>query len=441
MMRAAFDALTGHLKTRLSAGEAFTAWFQGEDSDFVRMNQGQVRQPGSVSQRTLTIDLIHGARHAGGTTVLCGEAGVDRERVDALVKTLRAAAVHLPDDPHHLYSQSATTSEFIARDALPEAADVVGRVLDRARGLDFVGIYAAGRVYRGFASSFGQNDWFERASFHLDFSLYLRADKAVKGSYAGDSWSDEAFTTRLQAATADLHILGRTPKTIDPGAYRVYLAPSAVAEILNVLAWSGFGLKSHRTKQTPFLKMLTGETRLAADVTLTENTADSTGPAFSAAGFAKPARVELIRQGQYVGTLCSPRSAREYGVPTNGARDDEMPQALDLQAGTLPTSEVAGHLDTGIYVNNLWYLNYSDRPAGRITGMTRFATLWVENGRAVAPLNVMRFDETIYRILGENLLGLTRERDFILDNDTYGQRSTGCAWVPGALVRDLRFTL
>jgi hypothetical protein len=44
-------------------------------------------------------------------------------------------------------------------------------------------------------------------------------------------------------------------------------------------------------------------------------------------------------------------------------------------------------------------------------------------------------------MLGQNLLGLTEERDFILDNDTYGQRSTGCAWVPGALVSDIRFTL
>lgn len=40
----------------------------------------------------------------------------------------------------------------------------------------------------------------------------------------------------------------------------------------------------------------------------------------------------------------------------------------------------------------LWYLNFSDRPGGRITGMTRFASFWVEDGRIVAPLNVMRFD-------------------------------------------------
>ena len=440
-MRASFDALTDHLEARLAPGEAFTAWFQGENSDFVRMTQSKVRQPGSVSQRALSVDLIRGQRHAGGTVAVSGDAAVDRQRVDALVDALRAALVHVPEDPFLLYNQSSEKTELIQEDDLRDAAEVTAHVLDRTRGLDFVGIYAAGRVYRGFASSFGQRSWFERASFHLDFSLYLRADKAVKGGYAGEAWNDDEFTLRLQTAMADLEIIGRPPKTIEPGTYRVYLAPAAMAEILSILSWNGFGLKSHRTRQTVFLKMLTGDARLDERISLTENTADSTGPAFGAAGFLKPPQVELIKNGRYVGTLCSPRSAKEYGVATNGARDDEMPQALDLAPGNVPAEEVTARLDTGIFVSRLWYLNYSDRPAGRITGMTRFATLWVEKGRVVAPLNVMRFDETIYRMLGENLLGLTRERDFILDNDTYYQRSTACAWVPGALVRDMRFTL
>jgi predicted Zn-dependent protease len=440
-MRARFHALTDHLQAELAPGEAFTAWFQGENSDFVRMTQGKVRQPGSVSQRSLSIDLIRGHRHAGGTVAVSGDEALDRQRVASLVDTLRLALAHVPDDPFHLYNQSSERTEVVRDDALPDAAEVTGRVLDRARGLDFVGIYAAGRVYRGFASSFGQRSWFERASFNLDFSLYLRADKAVKGSYAGETWKDDDFVLRLEKAMSELEIIGRPAKTIEPGTYRVYLAPRALAEILNVLSWSGFGEKSHRTKQTVFLKMLTGDARLDERVTLTENTAESTGPAFGSAGFLKPPKVELIKKGLYVGVLCSPRSAKEYGVPTNGARDDETPQALDLAPGNVPANEVTARLDTGIYINHLWYLNYSDRPAGRITGMTRFATLWVEKGRVVAPLNVMRFDETIYRLLGQSLLGLTRERDFILDNDTYSQRSTGCAWVPGALVRDMRFTL
>jgi predicted Zn-dependent protease len=73
--------------------------------------------------------------------------------------------------------------------------------------------------------------------------------------------------------------------------------------------------------------------------------------------------------------------------------------------------------------------------------MTRFATFWVENGVIQAPLNVMRFDETVYRMLGDNLIGLTAEREMIFDPDTYGRRSTRTARLPGALVDDFTFTL
>jgi len=73
--------------------------------------------------------------------------------------------------------------------------------------------------------------------------------------------------------------------------------------------------------------------------------------------------------------------------------------------------------------------------------MTRFATFWVEDGKIKAPLNVMRFDETAYRVLGENLLGLTKERDFMPDPHTYDARSTASARLPGALVKDFAFTL
>jgi predicted Zn-dependent protease len=73
--------------------------------------------------------------------------------------------------------------------------------------------------------------------------------------------------------------------------------------------------------------------------------------------------------------------------------------------------------------------------------MTRFATLWVEGGEIVAPLNVMRFDETLYRMFGDNLIGLTRKRELILDADTYFRRSTSCVRLPGALIDDFSFTL
>jgi predicted Zn-dependent protease len=112
-----------------------------------------------------------------------------------------------------------------------------------------------------------------------------------------------------------------------------------------------------------------------------------------------------------------------------------------MAAGHISRQEVLRRLGTGVYINNLWYLNYSDRTACRMTGMTRFATFWVEHGAIQAPLNVMRFDESLYRLLGDNLLGLTTERDFILDSSTYHQRSTSSSRLPGALVEDFQFTL
>ena len=59
----------------------------------------------------------------------------------------------------------------------------------------------------------------------------------------------------------------------------------------------------------------------------------------------------------------------------------------------------------------------------------------------MAPLQVMRFDETVYRMLGENLVGLTADREMVLDPGTWSQRTTSSGVCPGALVEDFNLTL
>jgi predicted Zn-dependent protease len=211
--------------------------------------------------------------------------------------------------------------------------------------------------------------------------------------------------------------------------------------VLDTLGWGGFGLKDHRTKQTTLLRMHEEGVQLHPAVTIVENTRDGVAPNFQEDGFIKPDQVPLIASGSFRECLVSPRSAQEYGVLTNGASGREAPESLDMAAGGLAPERVLDHLHTGIYINNVWYLNYSDRAACRMTGMTRFATFWVEQGSIQAPLNVMRFDESIYRMLGEHLVDLTTERDFILDANTYHRRSTSSSRLPGALIEDFTLTL
>ena len=98
-------------------------------------------------------------------------------------------------------------------------------------------------------------------------------------------------------------------------------------------------------------------------------------------------------------------------------------------------------LETGLYVSNLHYLNWSDHSTGRITGMTRYACFWVENGEIVAPIENLRFDESLYHFWGENLVNFTNFQEFIPEVDTYGSRQLGGRLVPGMLVEDFTYTL
>ncbi len=440
-MQEYFDELTNFATSQLTGAEVLTTGFAAEESDFIRFNQAAVRQAGRVLQRNLGLRLIKGQRHASANTTLSGNLELDRALVKEEIVGLRRLLPELPEDPYLLYATDVRSSEAHGENELPEAGDATQTILDAAQSTDFVGLYAGGGIYRGFGNSFGQRNWFSSHSFNMDWSLYHQADKAVKLNHSGFRWKQDAFVEKIESGKEQLTILTKKSKTLEPGNYRVFLSPAAVWEIMGTLSWGGFGLKDHRTKQTSLLQMIEGSAQLHESVDINENTAEGVAPNFQDAGFIRPDRVELIQGGCFRNCLASPRSAKEYSVPTNGASGGESPQSLDVSAGALENKDVLERLETGLYINNLHYLNYSDRPNCRMTGMTRFATFWVENGNISAPLNVMRFDETIFRLFGSNLLALTAQREFMLDPGTYGNRSTFSARVPGALIEDFALTL
>jgi predicted Zn-dependent protease len=440
-MQQHFHRLADELIRHLDGHETLTLSFRGEESDFVRFNHAEIRQAGTVVQRRLGLDLIRGRRHAGASSTLSGEWETDRACLLGVLSELRERLPHLPEDPYLLYATEVRSSERHVEGPRPQTEAAVSDIQRHGRGHDLVGVYAAGGIHAGFANSLGQRNWFSSHSFHFDWSLYHATDKAVKSAYAGFAWDEEAFQAKVALAARQLEALQRDPVRIRPGPYRVYLAPAALEDVVGLLSWDGFGLKAHKTRRSPLLKLATGEARLDARLTLRENTAEGIAPDFQADGFIRPPVVPLVEGGAFAGCLVSPRSAEEYGVQTNGAADDEAPESVEVSAGGLPMDDALARLGRGVYVGNLHYLNYSDRPACRTTGMTRFATFWVEEGEIQAPLEVMRFDDTVYRMLGENLIDLTAEREMRLASGTYGQRSTASARLPGALVEDFRFTL
>lgn len=438
-MQQHFLELADLIQSTLRGAEGFLASFSGESSQFVRFNRSAVRQAGAVQQRYLVLDLFRGKRHASQVITLTGAD--DRAAVVSCVAALRGILTDSPEDPHFLINTSPVSTTRVLANALPTEDEAVAAIVETGKGHDLVGLYAAGPIHRGFANSYGQRNWDTVYAFSADLSFYLQSDKAVKVDHAGTDWNRAVFDAKMAGARTRLAALARPPKTIRPGNYRVFFAPAAMEELLGLLSWGGFSVAAEKTATTPLIRMVAEGAKLDARVTLTENAAEGLAPGFQGEGFVKPARVPLIEAGIYAGALASPRSAAEFNVAPNGAEGGEYPLALDMAAGELGGADVLKALGTGIYVGNLWYLNYSDRNACRLTGMTRFATFWVENGEIVAPLNVMRFDDTIYNMLGVNLVGLTAERDLRISTSTYEARSTGSMRLPGAVIADLAMTL
>ncbi len=436
-----FDEVVGWAEAQLAAHEVLLANLRGEDTDFVRFTRGDVRQAGSVRQMELELDLISGRRHAAGSVALSRDPDLDRSRIDDLVRRLRDQRELVPEDPYLLFNTEPVSSDSTGPSELIDATDALARIRAAAGGADLVGIYAAGDIFTGFANSFGQRNWHQTSTFNLDWSFHLRADKAAKNLYAGFVWDDDVFHRRIDWSRQQLAALDREPITLDPGSYRTYLTPAALHELVDLWCWGGFSEKSHRTMQTPLLRMVTESATLDPRVRVVEDIGGGVAPDFQEAGFVRPAEVVLIDDGTYRDTLVSPRSAAEYGVATNGAGSWEGPEALAIAPGDVPADDALARLGTGLHVGNLWYSNFSDRAACRTTGMTRFATFWAADGEIVAPVDVMRFDDTIYSLLGDAMVGLTDEAEVMFDPTSYGRRSTASTRLPGLLVEEMAFTL
>jgi predicted Zn-dependent protease len=438
-MQSYFRELSDTLCAALPAGEVLLLNYQGEESDFVRLNHNRIRHAGHVRQQTLHLDLIANGRGTSAAVSLSGRMADDLALAQTLLGRLRTQLPLLPEDPHLNYATEVHNSSHHGDNRLPAPGEALETLIAAAHELDLVGAWAGGEMSHGFANSLGQFNWHSACSFNLDWSIYREGDKAVKQNYAGFTWADDVVAQKIATARETLELLGRTPKRLEPGKYRVFLTPSALYELMGMVSWGGFGLKSHRTAQTPLLSMVREGVTLHPAVSISENHAAGLTPRFTRAGFIKPDSVALIANGAYRQCLANRRSAREYGVAVNCAT--EQPQSLEIAGGQLQQNEVFAALHTGLYISNLWYCNFSDRNHCRITGMTRFACLWVEQGRPVAPVNVMRFDESIYHILGDRLESLTREQEHILDTGSYVWRADASARLPGALVNAFTLTL
>lgn len=440
-----FQVLAQGLRDQLQAHEQFTLTLSRETSQFTRFNRAKVRQAGQVSDGHLRLTLMADQRQSYREFPFVGEGEADRAAIHRALAALRLEVPQLPIDPYLVLpdcpaSGPCTSYEFNPGELL-KPYQVADAVLPIVANLDFAGLYAAGQVIRGYADSAGQHHWFVTDSYSLDYSVFDSNGQAIKHGVAGSSWDADQFADQIHSVRHQLTQLGRPVRQIARGQYRTYFAPAAVAEIVSMLSWGGVSEASCQQGGSCLGPMRRGEKTLSPQLTLQENFQHGLVPRFNEYGEVAPPMLAIVQAGRLENTLISAKTAKEYGLIANGATGHETLRSPDIQPGHLAAKDILAAIGTGLYVANLHYLSWSDRPNGRITGMTRYACFWVEDGEIVGPIGNLRFDETLYNFWGEQLLALTDFQSFIPDVGTYSQRSLGGVWVPGMLVEGFTYTL
>ncbi|MEM8602850.1 MAG: metallopeptidase TldD-related protein [Cyanobacteria bacterium P01_H01_bin.121] len=437
-----FQELVTHVTQRLPAQTAFQLTLAGESGQFIRFNQAKVRQIGTVLDGTFTLTLMQQQRTCSHQIPFTGLWELDWPRLEEAIASLLQTLPQLPTDPHQVLPQAISEpSRSVYRGQLLAPDQATTAILTPVQGLDFVGIYAGGTIVQAQADSAGNQHWFETDSFSLDYSIFHTEQQAVKGTYAGRTWDQATYVAKVAQSRQLLGRIQQPVRRLPRGRYRTYLAPAAVAELVLMLSWEGLSELALQQGISPFLQLRHGYKTLSPALSVQEDLSLGWAPRFNEAGELTPPVLPLIEHGALINTSISPRTAREYDLVSNGAIASEDLRSPAISPGTLAEADILQALDTGLLIANLHYLNWSDQTNGRITGMTRYACFWVENGKIANPIEHLRFDESLFNFWGDNLLALTETTELIPNIESYGQRALGCSRVPGMLVEDFTYTL
>jgi predicted Zn-dependent protease len=448
-LETSFNQLITTLLSKKAETEHFTVTLNGETSQFTRFNGGKVRQTGFVSDTWIKLTWMGKQRSSFRQFPWTGVWEVDWNLAASVLAELQEELFLLPEDPYLVLPTGNSSSREVYIGKLLVAETLVPSILEPLTGLDFTGLYAGGIIIRAYGDSQGQKHWFATDSFNLDYSIFTESGQAVKGNFAGTDWDESAYIAKINYGRQQLDLLSFPVMELPRGKYRTYFAPAAVANLLGMFSWGGFSGNRGELSAASILQgsssltaLANGEKLLSPKLTLQENFHQVLVPRFNELGELTTPNLILIENGVLVNKLVNSRTAKEFNQLANGANGAETLRAPEVVSGNLAFGDILSRLDTGLYVSNLHYLNWSDHPKGRVTGMTRYACFWVENAKISAPIANLRFDESFYRFWGkENLVDLTDFQELIPDVDTYGSRQLGGSLVPGMLVEDFSYTL
>lgn len=374
---------------------------EGQLSGDVQGNLRFARNAPSTSGQTATISLsitcVFGKK-VGSYSI----TQFDEESLRNAVRRAEELAKLAPESPEFMpmlgpqsYRETPQWDESTTKISPDDRAAIAGLAIDQAgkRDLMAAGYYENGESFSAIANTRGLFAY--HRSTGASYTLTLRtADGSGSGWAAAESHRAPVIDARGVTERAIAKALGsRNPTTLDPGAYRVILEPSAAGDMVSLFrrslsrrsadeGRSYFSDPEHGTKL--------GQKLFGDNITLYSDPVHPVVPSSPWSGDGQPLERTLWVEKGVLRNLSVGRywAAEKNLTPvpsgSNTIMEGEEHSIDDLVAAT----------DHGLLVTSFWYIRQVDPKTILYTGLTRDGVFLIEGGKIVRPVVNFRWNES-----------------------------------------------
>jgi predicted Zn-dependent protease len=421
-----------------TADEARVNIFGGSQGN-TRFARNQVSTAGDAYNAQITVSSAFGKKVASATT-----NGLDDESLRNVVQTSERLARLVPEDPEYLgelpQQQYQPVEPFFESTAEMTPADRARAVMQVAAPAARQSLLSTGYLsHRTFATAVANKKGlfaYARGT-SANLSTTVRTEDGTGSGWAsgGDNdWTrmnpEEVGARAIQKAEAS-----RNPRAVEPGEWTVILEPTAVANLVGLMAFAMNARqadegRSFFSKQGGGNKI--GEKFLDERISLTSDPADPRVPFAPFDGEGLPAGRSTWVENGVLRNLFYDR----FWAQRSNVQPNSFPGSFAMSGGNSSIEEMIRSTDRGLLVTRMWYIRPVDPRTILFTGLTRDGTFLIENGRITTAVKNLRWNESPIFLL--NNIDMMSPPVRVSADD--GGEDGGGVLVPAIKARDFTFS-
>jgi predicted Zn-dependent protease len=440
------EAIARKVLSFATADETRVTIGSGMESN-TRFAVNQVSTAGDSYNNVVSVRSGFGRRAGGSTTNKLDDASLRAvvERAETLARLAPEDPEYLPELGPQVYPESANWSDATASLDPASRARAVRSITSHASEADLVstGYLEANAGAMAVANSRGLFAYRRQTGAALTTTVRTKDGTGSGWAGAADHDFSRIDAAALGERAAEKARRSANPVAIEPGRYTVVLEPTAVGNLVQLLA--GALNARNADEGRSFFSKPGGGNKIGMKVvdervTIISDPMDPEAPSAPFAGDGLPLPRRAWIENGVVQTLAYDRYwAQRQGVEPNtggGGGFGGGVGGLRMSGGTSSLDELIASTERGVLVTRFWYIRPVDQRTILYTGLTRDGTFLIENGRVTRAIKNMRWNESPIFLLN-NLEAMGRP---VRVSASESGSAGAAVVVPPVKARDFNFT-